>query len=167
MIYGYARVSTTGQVLHLQTDALKLSNVDRIFSDTITGSSASRPGLDELLPILQVGDTVIVWRLDRLGRSVRNLLNIAETLKDKGVRLKSITDGVDTSGPMGSFLLAILGAVAELERGVIRERVKAGMQASKARGRRIGRKKKLHPLARQDVVDSVARGESVANIAER
>lgn len=120
-----------------------------------------------LLDKVQRGDVVMVWKLDRLGRSARNLLELAELLKSKGVSIRSLQDGIDTSGPLGGFLLTILGAVGELERETIRERVKAGMEAGKRRGEHQGRKPKLSRLARQDVIDSVSKGIQVKDLARR
>lgn len=166
-IYGYARVSTSEQNIDMQKQALASAGAVEIFSDTITGTSKDRPGLSLLLDKVQRGDVVLVWKLDRLGRSARNLLELAELLKSKGVSIRSLQDGIDTSGPLGGFLLTILGAVGELERETIRERVRAGMEAGKRRGEHQGRKPKLSRLARQDVVDSVANGVHVKDLARR
>ncbi|GBR52661.1 DNA-invertase [Neokomagataea thailandica NBRC 106555] len=167
MIYGYARISTSDQKLDMQVDALQSAGAVEIYTDTITGTAKNREGLDELLSILVAGDVVLVWKLDRLGRSVRNLLELAEILKSKGVSVRSLQDGIDTSGPLGGFLLTILGAVGELERETIRERVQAGMSAGRRRGEHQGRKPKLSRLARQDVVDSVANGSPAKDLARR
>lgn len=168
MIYGYARVSTPDQKLNHQTDALVSAGAEAIFSDEgVSGAKASRPGLDAMLDVVRPGDVVTVWRLDRLGRSVRNLLELAETLKAQGVTIRSLNEGVDTSGTMGGFLLTILGAVAELERETIVDRVKSGMQSAKRRGVHVGRNKSLSPLAREDVIHSIERGERVSDIAKR
>lgn len=110
MIYGYARVSTPDQKLNYQTGALVSAGAETMFSDEgISGAKASRPGLDAMLDGVRPGDVVMVWRLDRLGRSVRHLLELAETLKAQGVTIRSLNDGVDTSGKMGGFLLTIPG----------------------------------------------------------
>lgn len=168
MIYGYARVSTTDQKIDMQVDALASAGACEIFEDEgISGTVANRPGLSELLDIVGPGDVVLVWKLDRLGRSARNLLELAELLKSKGVSIRSLQDGIDTSGPLGGFLLTILGAVGELERETIRERVVAGMQAGRRRGEHQGRKPKLNVHARQDVIDSVAHGATVKDLARR
>lgn len=167
MIYGYARVSTSDQSIDMQEQALRSAGAVEIFSDTITGTAKDRPGLSALLSAVRPGDVVLVWKLDRLGRSVRNLLELAELLKSKGVSIRSLQDGIDTSGPLGGFLLTILGAVGELERENIRERVKAGMRAGKARGEHQGRPKKLTKSARQDVIDSVGRGIAPKDLAKR
>lgn len=152
MKYGYARVSTTKkdengafiQSTDLQRNALVDAGVDpsRIYEDRASGISRKRPGLDALLDAVQSGDEVLIWKLDRLGRSARDLLDIAERLKAQGVTIRSIMDGIDTSGTLGGFILTILSAVAELERENIRERVTAGIAASRAAGGRIGRKRR-------------------------
>jgi len=168
MKYGYARVSTSEQNISMQREALSSAGAVQIFEDEgISGTLAKRPGLDALLDTVQSGDVVLVWKLDRLGRSARNLLELAELLKSKGVSIRSLQDGIDTSGPLGGFLLAILGAVGELERETIRERVKAGMSAGRRRGEHQGRKPKLNIHARRDVIDSVAHGLPVKELARR
>jgi DNA invertase Pin-like site-specific DNA recombinase len=177
MKYGYARVSTTKkdengafiQSTDLQRNALVDAGVDpsRIYEDRASGISRKRPGLDALLDAVQSGDEVLIWKLDRLGRSARDLLDIAERLKAQGVTIRSIMDGIDTSGSLGGFILAILAAVAELERENIRERVTAGIASSRANGGRIGRKKAMSPTAREEAARAVAGGESVAAVARR
>lgn len=177
MIYGYMRVSTTkrddgGQFVQsfdLQRDALLEAGISEsnIFKDRISGAKSSRPGLDELMATAQAGDTILVWKLDRLGRNARNLLEIAETCKASGIGIRSLQDGIDTSGKFGSFLLTILAAVAELERENIRERVTAGMASAKRNGKHLGRRPKLSPSAREDVILSVAEGTSVLELARR
>lgn len=177
MKYGYARVSTTKrdengafiQSTALQVDALVDAGVARenIFEDRASGVSRKRPGLDAMLDAVQSGDEVLIWKLDRLGRSARDLLDIAERLKEGGVTIRSLQDGIDTAGSLGGFILTILSAVAELERENIRERVTAGIAASRAAGGRIGRKKALSLGAREEAARAVAGGESVASVARR
>lgn len=177
MKYGYARVSTWKkdekgefvQSTDLQKDALIEAGVEpgNIFEDRASGVSKSRPGLDALLSAVEAGDQVMIWKLDRLGRSARDLLNIAERLKAEGVTIRSITDGIDTGGSLGGFILTILAAVAELERENIRERVTAGIASSRAAGGRIGRRKAMSPGAREEAARAVAGGESVASVARR
>lgn len=177
MIYGYARVSTTKrdekgefiQTTDLQKDALISAGVSpsNIFEDRVSGKTRERPGLNHLLEVVQPGDELIVWKLDRLGRSVRNLLEVAENLKSRGVSIRSLQDGIDTRGPLGGFLLTILGAIAELERENISERVTAGMSTARRQGKHLGRKPKLSPSAREDVLDSVRAGVSVKELARR
>ena len=177
MKYGYCRISTNKkdedgnfiQTTGLQRDALISSGVlsDNIYEDRISGKTRDRPGLSLLLDTVQAGDVVIVWKLDRLGRNVRNLLDVAECLKEKGVTIRSIQDRIDTGGPLGGFLLTILGAVAEFERDSISERVTAGMATARRSGVKLGRKLKLSPSARCDVLDSVRAGVSVSELARR
>jgi DNA invertase Pin-like site-specific DNA recombinase len=136
---GYARVSTNEQDEALQLDALQAAGCDRIFTDKVSGAKASRPGLDELLGLLRPGDTVVVWRLDRLGRSLRNLIDLFAELESRGVAVRSLTESIDTSTPGGRLTFHIFGALAEMERAVIRERTNAGLAAARARGRIGGR----------------------------
>lgn len=176
-MYGYMRVSTTKrdddgefvQSFTIQHTALLGAGVreENIFRDRISGAKAKRPGLDALLSVVKSGDVILVWKLDRLGRNARHLLEIAEQMKERGVTIRSLVDGLDTSGKFGGFLLTMLAAVAELERENISERVTAGMSAARRSGVRLGRKNKLSPSARQDVIDSIASGKSVSEIARR
>lgn len=177
MKYGYARVSTAKkdeqgafvQTTDLQRDALREAGVsDRcIFEDRMSGKSGKRPGLTALLEAVQKGDEILVWKLDRLGRSARNLLEIAEDLAGRGVRIRSLQDGIDTGGTFGKFLLTILAAVAELERENISERVTAGMATAKRQGVKLGRALVLSPSARADVRDSYRAGVSASELAKR
>jgi len=116
---------------------------------------------------MREGDELLVWKLDRLGRSVRNLLDVAELLKSKGVSIRSLQDGIDTKGPFGGFLLTILGAVVELERETISERVTAGMATAKRLGKKMGRRSKLSPSARENILDSYRAGVSVSELSRR
>ena len=141
-VVGYARVSTGGQDLKLQLDALKAAGVTKadIFTDKVSGSTTARPGLDRCLQALQSGDTLLVWRLDRLGRSLRHLVDLVENLRQRGVGFKSIRDGaVDTTSASGKLDFHIFTALAEFERDLIRERTKAGLAAARARGSNGGR----------------------------
>ena len=139
MTFGYARVSTTQQDEALQQDALEKVGVDRIFIDKASGATESRPALDELLGQLRAGDTVVVWRLDRLGRSLRHLIDLVGDLEQRGVGLRSLTESIDTSTPGGKPVFHVFGALAEFERDLIRERTQAGLAAARARGRVGGR----------------------------
>ena len=142
-LIGYARVSTNLQELQLQTDALLKAGVPKrlIFADKISGSKAERPGLDACQKELREGDTLVVWRLDRLGRSVRHLIDVVEELRERKVGFKSICDGaIDTTCASGKLIFHIFTALAEFERGLIQERTRAGLQAARARGRLGGRK---------------------------
>lgn len=139
MLIGYARVSTIEQNLDLQLDALKKAGCKKFFDDKISSSKSNRPGLDGALADLRSGDTLVVWRLDRLGRSLRHLIDLINKLQEKGVMFRSIEDGIDTSNSIGQFFFHITGAFAELERNLLRERTKAGLDAARARGRKGGR----------------------------
>ena len=151
MLIGYARVSTDDQTLDLQRDALKEAGCKRIFEDTASGT-AQRPNLEQALSHLRTGDTLVVWRLDRLGRSLKDLIARAEGLQGAGVGLKSLKEAIDTDSPTGELVFHIFGALAEFERALIRERTQAGLQAARARGRLGGRRKRLNPSQRAHAV---------------
>lgn len=139
--FGYGRISTTEQSLDLQLAALKAAGCDRILTDEgFSGSDFSRPGLSKLLKILRAGDTLIVWRLDRLGRSLFELLKLVRDLNERGVEFRSLSESLDTSTSAGRLLLHVLASMAEFERSLISERTRAGMAAARARGSRIGRR---------------------------
>lgn len=142
VIFGYARVSTRDQNLEAQLDALTKYGVDRIYQEKITGTRKDRPELDELLKVLRSGDKVVVYKLDRISRSTRHLLELSEIFETKNVDFVSINDAIDTSTPMGRFFFRILASLAELERDLIVERTKAGLEAARARGRNGGRPRK-------------------------
>ena len=144
-LIGYARVSTTDQNLDLQRDALKAAGCVKIFADTgVSGSLASRPQLDRMLKELRTGDCLIVWKLDRLGRSVRHLIILLDDLRARGVTFRSLTQDIDTSTALGRAMMHIMGVMAELERENIVERVNAGLAAARKRGVRIGRPRTLN-----------------------
>ena len=134
MLVGYARVSTDDQLLDLQRDALTEAGCDRILEDT-GGGAAERPNLHQALSHLRTGDTLVVWRLDRLGRSLKDLITRAEELQSRGVGLKSLQEAIDTDSSSGRLIFHIFGALAEFERAIIPERTQAGLQAARARGR--------------------------------
>lgn len=143
-LIGYARVSTKEQELQLQLDALEQAGClrSKIFVDKASGSKAERPGLDKCLTELKAGDTLIVWRLDRLGRSIHHLILLIEDLRQKGISFKSICDGsIDTSTASGELIFNIFSSLAQFERRLIQERTKAGLDAARSRGRKGGRKK--------------------------
>lgn len=146
MIYGYARVSTEEQKLHLQTDALKVASCDKIFKEKISAAK-DRPELEKLISLLQKGDTVIVWKLDRLGRSLRHLIDLVKSFEDKGVKFVSLQDSINTETAQGRLIFNFFASLAEFERDIIRERTHAGLTAARARGRTGGRKKGLSPEA--------------------
>lgn len=139
---GYARISTDRQDTALQLDALALHGVPSgaVFTDTMSGANDNRPGLAEALSALRPGGKLVVWRIDRLGRSLRHLLMLSEIIAAKGATLVSLCEGIDLGTPAGRMVFSMLGAVAQFERDVIRERTKAGLAAAKARGVRLGAK---------------------------
>ena len=139
MLLGYARVSTDEQNLSLQTDALERAGCDRVFSDKLSGSRIHRPGLAAAISHLRRGDTLVVWKLDRLGRTVRQLVEFVAELNANQIEFRSVTDGIDTTTPAGRFFFHMMAALAEMERDLTRERTMAGLTAARARGRRGGR----------------------------
>ncbi len=145
MILGYARVSTNEQNPALQTDALKSYGCERVFEEKVSAASKVRPQLERLLDSLREGDKVVVWRLDRLGRSIKDLIVLVELFKDRGVQFVSLTENIDTSSPPGELIFHIFASVAQFERSLIIERTKSGLNAARARGRVGGRKPKLSP----------------------
>jgi DNA invertase Pin-like site-specific DNA recombinase len=140
---GYARVSTAGQDLALQVDALETAGCDRIFRETASGALRERPELDRMLDYARPGDTVVVWKLDRLGRSIQHLIEVVTSLGERGVGFRSLTEGFDTTTPGGKLLFHVLGALAHFERDLIRERTMAGLATARAAGRTGGRRPKL------------------------
>ncbi len=144
MKIGYARVSTADQNLDLQMDALQAAGCEKIFSDRgVSGAKTERPGLDKALDQIRRGDILVIWKLDRLGRSLSHLLSIVEDLKHKGVDFASVQDGFDTSSASGKMVFSVIGAMAEYERNLMRERTMAGLAAARSRGRMGGRPKSL------------------------
>jgi DNA invertase Pin-like site-specific DNA recombinase len=143
MIIGYARVSTDDQNLDLQHDALKNAGCEKIYDDVMTGSKMERPGLEDILKTARPGDCVVVWRLDRLGRSLKNLIELVNTFEQQQISLKSLNESIDTSTPTGKLVFHVFGALSEFERNLLRERTNAGLMAARARGRKGGRPKKI------------------------
>lgn len=143
MLVGYARVSTHDQTLDLQLDALEKAGCGKVFRDTASGATTERPGLDEALAFLRPGDTLVAWRLDRLGRSLKHLIEAVTTLEEKGIGFRSVQEAIDTTTSSGKLVFHIFSALAEFERTLIRERTQAGMAAARARGRKGGRPLKL------------------------
>lgn len=139
MLVGYARVSTGGQDPALQLDALQAAGVERIFTETVSGASRQRPELARALDWLRAGDTLVVWRLDRLARSLSQLITTMAELEARGIGLRSLTEAIDTGTAGGRLIFHVFGALAEFERAVIRERTRAGLEAARARGRHGGR----------------------------
>ena len=153
MKIGYARVSTLEQNLDLQIDALKKEGCKKVIADKISGSVAEREGLLKLKEDLREGDTLVVWRLDRLGRSLKDLIKWVEWFEEKGVIFKSIQESIDTATSTGKLVFHIFGALSEFERNLIRERSRAGVEAARSRGRQGGRPLKLKAEKRQLAVD--------------
>ncbi|EEK8466822.1 recombinase family protein [Salmonella enterica] len=143
MQIGYVRVSTNDQNTDLQRNALNCAGCELIFEDKISGSKSERPGLKKLLRTLSEGDTLVVWKLDRLGRSMRHLVVLVEDLRERDINFRSLTDSIDTSSPMGRFFFHVMGALAEMERELIVERTMAGLAAARSKGRVGGRRSKL------------------------
>jgi len=143
VLLGYARVSTDDQNLHLQLDALNLAGCEKIFEDRFSGAKSERPGLQNILDYARSGDTIVVWRLDRFSRSLKDLIDIVTLLGSKEIGLKSLQEAIDTSSSSGKLIFHLFGALAEFERNLIRERTQAGLKAARARGRHGGRPKAL------------------------
>lgn len=149
MLIGYARVSTDDQNLDLQHDALRLAGCEKIYEDRMSGAKAARPGLAMALEVARAGDVLTVWRLDRLGRSLHDLILLGRKLDELGIGLMSVQEKIDTSSSGGRLVFHMFGALAEFERNLVRERTQAGLNAARARGRKGGRPKVLEPAKRQ------------------
>lgn len=165
---GYARVSTDGQDVALQVDALKAAGCERIFTETASGAQRDRPELARALDYMRKGDVLVVWKLDRLARSMKQLIETIELLDGQGIGFRSVTEAMDTTTPGGRLLFHICGALAEFERGIIRERTAAGLAAARAQGRTGGAKRKLDEAAKREARALLAIPESTAkSVAER
>ncbi|MDQ7839259.1 MAG: recombinase family protein [Thermodesulfobacteriota bacterium] len=141
MLIGYARVSSDEQNLDLQLDTLRKAGCKKIFKDKLSGAKQDRPGLAEALQHLRTRDTLVIWKLDRLGRSVKGLIELVGKLQEEGVNFHSITDGIDTTTPAGRFFFHVMASLAQMERELLIERTRAGLAAAKSRGRVGGRKR--------------------------
>ena len=141
MKIGYVRVSKHEQNEYLQIDALKKEGCEKWFTDKITGTRFDRKGLDEALTYVRPGDTFVVWKLDRAGRSLKHLIELLSSLKERGIDFISLTEKIDTTTPGGKLIFHVMGALAEFERDLIRERTNAGLEAARSRGRKGGRPK--------------------------
>jgi len=165
MLVGYARVSTAEQNLDLQLDALKKAGCEKIYEDVASGSKTNRAGLKEILSYVRKGDTLVVWRLDRLGRSLRHLIKVVNTMNDNGVFFMSLQEKIDTSSSGGKLIFHFFGALAEFERDIIRERTIAGINAARERGRIGGRKRimdeKMIRMAKSLIADGKSRVKDV------
>jgi DNA invertase Pin-like site-specific DNA recombinase len=164
MLIGYARVSTHDQTLNLQRDALEKAGCNRTFTDTASGAKIERKGLDAALSYVRKGDTLVVWRLDRLGRSLPHLITTMTDLEGRGIGFKSLTENIDTTTSGGKLIFHIFGALAEFERNLIRERTQAGLTAARARGKRGGRPNNL--TARQRTIAQSLYDDPKNSIAE-
>lgn len=169
LLIGYARVSTEDQKLDAQVDALLRAGChpDHIHKDKASGVAKKRPGLALLMKDIREGDTVVVWKLDRFGRSVMDLLTRLEKLTAMGVGFKSLTEGIDTRTAIGRLLITVLGAIAEFERALIAERTSRGMQHRKSQGAKFGRAYALSEEKRAQVKAAVERGEKPSKVAKR
>lgn len=143
MLIGYARVSTQDQNLELQRDALARAGCQKVYEDKVSGTRADRPGLAKAQEMLREGDTLVVWKLDRLGRSVKNLVDLVSELHRQGVQFKSLTDAIDTGTPSGRFFFHVMASLAEMERELTVERTRAGLEVARQLGRKGGRKRQM------------------------
>ena len=143
MLIGYARVSTLDQNLELQLSALEQAGCEKLYQDQISGTKTNRPGLNMALEVLRRNDTLVVWKLDRLGRTVKGLIELVNALHEKEIHFKSITDNVDTTTPSGRFFFHMMASLAQMERELIAEKTKASLAAAKAKGRVGGRRRKM------------------------
>jgi DNA invertase Pin-like site-specific DNA recombinase len=166
MLIGYARVSTHEQTLNLQQDALQKAGCNKLFTDTASGAKTERKGLEETLSYVRKGDTLVVWRLDRLGRSLPHLITTMTDLEERGIGFKSLTENIDTTTSGGKLIFHIFGALAEFERNLIRERTTAGLTAARARGRKGGRPKALTAKQRSIAQDLYDRRHPVKEILQ-
>jgi DNA invertase Pin-like site-specific DNA recombinase len=167
MFYGYARVSTSDQNPALQLDALKAAGCERIFTDEgVSGGAMKRPALDKALATLKTGDVLVVWKLDRLGRSLSHLIQITKQLGERGIGFRSLSEAIDTTSASGRLLFHIVGALAEFERALISERTRAGVASARQRGTHLGRKPKLTPDQLDHARKLIDTGESPRHVAK-
>ncbi len=167
MKYGYARVSTEDQNASMQRAALKKFGCEKIFTDDgRSGATTDRPEFQRCLKKLAKGDSLTVWKLDRLGRSLRDLIIVLDDFKERGIKFRSLTENIDTETPTGRAMWQMIGVLAELERSQIKERTQAGIAAAKARGVQFGRKKKLKPYQVQQIRKRIRSGEGPSDVAE-
>lgn len=165
MKIGYARVSTEEQNLSLQRDALERAAVARVFEDHASGASKYRPGLDAALGMLGPGDTLVVWKLDRLGRSLSHLIGLVQSLGDRDIGFQSLSESIDTTTAGGRLVFHLMGALAEFERSLIVERTKAGMESARSRGRHLGRLPSLNPTKVEHARMLIDSGATVSDAA--
>ena len=166
MLVGYARVSTLDQNLELQLSALQEAGCEKLYQDQISGTKTNRPGLNMALEVLRKNDTLVVWKLDRLGRTVKGLIDLVNSLHQKEIHFKSITDNVDTTTPSGRFFFHMMASRAQKERELIAERTKAGLAAAKAKGRVGGRKRKMTQSKIESAKQLLSSGSLPRDVAE-
>jgi DNA invertase Pin-like site-specific DNA recombinase len=159
MLIGYARVSTEDQNLDLQMDALRQAGCEKVYTDHISGAKAARPGLLLAFEVARIGDVLVVWRLDRLGRSLKDLIETMETLEKRGIGLSSLQESITTTSSSGKLIFHLFGALAEFERNLISERTTAGLVAARSRGHKGGRPKALDSTKRQLAVKLYTEGQ--------
>jgi DNA invertase Pin-like site-specific DNA recombinase len=167
MLIGYARVPSNDQETNLQVDALKSAGCERIYREKASGGRWDRPELHRLLDQLRKGDVLVVWKLDRLSRSLRDVLTIMEKLGEAKVGFRSLTEAIDTTTPAGRMMMQMVGAFAEFERAMLRERTKAGLDAARREGRIGGRKPKLTLQQQKEIIRMVSKGDKTAAAAAR
>lgn len=166
MKIGYARVSTADQELALQIDALQEAGCEKIFSDKASGAKTDRPGFVEALEYAREGDCLVVWKLDRLGRSMKGLIDLAAQLNARKINLRSLTDGIDTGTPSGRFFFNIMAALAAMELELIQERTRAGLEAAKRAGRVGGRRSVMTPTKREAALALLGKNTPPKDVAE-
>lgn len=166
MLIGYARVSTQDQNLDLQIEAFTKAACQKIFEDRISGSRAKRPGLANVLEMLREGDTLVVWKLDRLGRSVKSLVDPVGELHKRGVQFKSQTDSIDTVAPSGRFFFHVMASLAQMERELTVERTRAGLEAARLLGRKGGRKRQMTDSKIESAKKLLANGVPPRDVAK-
>lgn len=165
MLIGYGRISTKEQNIDLQKDALTAASCEKFFFDVSSGAKSKRPELDKLKEQLRAGDTLIVWRLDRLGRSVKDLVEWVNWLEGEGIGFKSLQENIDTTTPTGKLVFHVFASIAEFERNLIQERTKAGLEAARTRGRVGGRKKSLDEVKHKALKQLYeAKGHSISEL---
>lgn len=165
MLIGYARVSTIDQNLDLQRDALKKAGCEKIYEDRISGTRADRPGLGRALDDLREGDSLTVWKLDRLGRSVKNLVDLVGELHKRGIQFRSLTDSIDTGTPAGRFFFHVMASLAEMERDLIVERTRAGLDIARQQGRTGGRPRTMTTSKVESARKLLAAGAAPRDVA--
>jgi DNA invertase Pin-like site-specific DNA recombinase len=167
MLIGYARIATNDPPPALQLDALQTAGCERVFTDEgVSGGALQRPALDQALAVLKPGDVLIVWRLDRLGRSLSHLIQLAEKLGEKAVGFRSLCESIDTTSLQGPLFFHLVGALADFERSLIAERTRAGLAAARRRGVKAGRKPKLTPEKIAHAQRLIDHGESPGSVAK-